>query len=188
MQIRICWRVQKTSDGRHSDLYLVVRAVGIEPTLLSEPDFESGASTSSTTPASGHLAMPRLVAYFQPSVEPSIRRLRRPSTDPRPHNPPQQPHCPEPGQRHRLTRQPRLQGRRECRCDLVRDQRDDPGFRQRRQRPAQGEGDVQRQRRPGPVRLYPERRRRRQPRASTPLAPTTSFPPPCTTPDRDVSS
>ncbi|MEA2756873.1 MAG: dipeptidyl-peptidase 4, partial [Aliidongia sp.] len=29
----------------------VVRAVGIEPTLLSEPDFESGASTSSTTPA-----------------------------------------------------------------------------------------------------------------------------------------
>ena len=30
----------------------VVRAVGIEPTLLAEPDFESGASTSSTTPAS----------------------------------------------------------------------------------------------------------------------------------------
>ena len=30
----------------------LVRAVGIEPTLLSEPDFESGASTSSTTPAS----------------------------------------------------------------------------------------------------------------------------------------
>ena len=29
----------------------VVRAVGIEPTLLSEPDFESGASTSFTTPA-----------------------------------------------------------------------------------------------------------------------------------------
>ncbi len=29
----------------------VVRVVGIEPTLLSEPDFESGASTSSTTPA-----------------------------------------------------------------------------------------------------------------------------------------
>jgi hypothetical protein len=29
----------------------MVRAVGIEPTLLSEPDFESGASTSSTTPA-----------------------------------------------------------------------------------------------------------------------------------------
>jgi hypothetical protein len=31
---------------------LLVRAVGIEPTLLAEPDFESGASTSSTTPAS----------------------------------------------------------------------------------------------------------------------------------------
>jgi hypothetical protein len=29
----------------------MVRAVGIEPTLLAEPDFESGASTSSTTPA-----------------------------------------------------------------------------------------------------------------------------------------
>ena len=35
----------------------LVRAVGIEPTLLSEPDFESGASTSSTTPATErHLA------------------------------------------------------------------------------------------------------------------------------------
>ncbi len=32
----------------------LVRAVGIEPTLLAEPDFESGASTSSTTPATGH--------------------------------------------------------------------------------------------------------------------------------------
>src|ERR1700712_2745948 len=31
----------------------MVRAVGIEPTLLAEPDFESGASTSSTTPAPG---------------------------------------------------------------------------------------------------------------------------------------
>jgi hypothetical protein len=30
----------------------MVRVVGIEPTLLSEPDFESGASTSFTTPAS----------------------------------------------------------------------------------------------------------------------------------------
>ncbi len=29
----------------------MVRAVGVEPTLLSEPDFESGASTSFTTPA-----------------------------------------------------------------------------------------------------------------------------------------
>ncbi|MDB5483571.1 MAG: hypothetical protein JWO83_4624 [Caulobacteraceae bacterium] len=30
---------------------LVVRAVGVEPTLLSEPDFESGASANSATPA-----------------------------------------------------------------------------------------------------------------------------------------
>ena len=30
---------------------MVVRVVGLEPTLLAEPDFESGASTSSTTPA-----------------------------------------------------------------------------------------------------------------------------------------
>jgi hypothetical protein len=29
----------------------VVRAVGLEPTLLSELDFESSASTNSTTPA-----------------------------------------------------------------------------------------------------------------------------------------
>lgn len=29
----------------------MVRVVGLEPTLLSEPDFESGASTSFTTPA-----------------------------------------------------------------------------------------------------------------------------------------
>src|SRR5690606_34780250 len=29
----------------------VVRVVGLEPTLLAEPDFESGASTNSTTPA-----------------------------------------------------------------------------------------------------------------------------------------
>jgi len=30
----------------------MVRVVGLEPTLLAERDFESGASTSSTTPAS----------------------------------------------------------------------------------------------------------------------------------------
>jgi len=29
----------------------MVRAVGLEPTLLSELDFESGASTNSTMPA-----------------------------------------------------------------------------------------------------------------------------------------
>jgi hypothetical protein len=34
----------------------MVRAVGIEPTLLAEQDFESCASTSSTTPA--HHARP----------------------------------------------------------------------------------------------------------------------------------
>jgi hypothetical protein len=29
----------------------MVRVVGLEPTLLAEPDFESGASTNFTTPA-----------------------------------------------------------------------------------------------------------------------------------------
>ena len=32
-------------------LAFLVRVVGLEPTLLAEPDFESGASTNSTTPA-----------------------------------------------------------------------------------------------------------------------------------------
>jgi hypothetical protein len=32
----------------------MVRAVGIEPTLLAERDFESRASTNSTTPALRH--------------------------------------------------------------------------------------------------------------------------------------
>ena len=39
-----------STPSNSGDLF-VVRAVGIEPTLLAEPDFESGASTSSTTPA-----------------------------------------------------------------------------------------------------------------------------------------
>ena len=39
------------SGVRRTDDSKMVRAVGIEPTLLSEPDFESGASTSSATPA-----------------------------------------------------------------------------------------------------------------------------------------
>ena len=30
---------------------MLVRVVGLEPTLLAEPNFESGASTNSTTPA-----------------------------------------------------------------------------------------------------------------------------------------
>lgn len=34
---------------------VVVRVVGLEPTLLAEPDFESGASTNSTTPARRYL-------------------------------------------------------------------------------------------------------------------------------------
>ena len=45
-------RVRFELFGRRFTLRLkVVRVVGIEPTLLSEPDFESGASTSSTTGA-----------------------------------------------------------------------------------------------------------------------------------------
>ena len=31
----------------------MVRVAGVEPALLAEPDFESGASTNSTTPACG---------------------------------------------------------------------------------------------------------------------------------------
>jgi hypothetical protein len=40
---------RRSPQNRHRGL--VVRAVGLEPTLLAEPDFESGASTSFTTPA-----------------------------------------------------------------------------------------------------------------------------------------
>ena len=39
------------NEGSASEESEMVRAVGIEPTLLAEPDFESGASTSFTTPA-----------------------------------------------------------------------------------------------------------------------------------------
>ena len=45
-----------TSEGPDVDglsLFVVVPPVGLEPTLLSEPDFESGASTNSTTGAAG---------------------------------------------------------------------------------------------------------------------------------------
>ncbi len=41
----------KVLETLQNDPGNLVRVVGIEPTLLSEPDFESGASTSSTTPA-----------------------------------------------------------------------------------------------------------------------------------------
>src|SRR5579859_962994 len=53
----------------------LVRAVGIEPTLLSEPDFESGASTSSTTPASEATVRSR-------PEQPSRSRLYRPEAQP----------------------------------------------------------------------------------------------------------
>lgn len=38
----------------------MVRAVGLEPTLLAEPDFESGASTNFTTPARRRPIRPNL--------------------------------------------------------------------------------------------------------------------------------
>ena len=44
----------------------MVRVVGVEPTLLAEPDFESGASTNSTTPA-------RLVEAFAITEFPAAR-------------------------------------------------------------------------------------------------------------------
>ena len=47
----------------------MVPPVGIEPTLLSEPDFESGASTNSTTGA------PRGVADLSKSARPVNRAL-----------------------------------------------------------------------------------------------------------------
>ena len=52
----------------------MVRAVGIEPTLLSEPDFESGASTSFTTPAC--MACPRQMAKSGASVQTKISRTQ----------------------------------------------------------------------------------------------------------------
>jgi hypothetical protein len=39
-----------------------VRVVGLEPTILAEPDFESGASTNFTTPARCVPPLRRLVA------------------------------------------------------------------------------------------------------------------------------
>ncbi len=60
--------------------YLVVPRVGIEPTLLSEPDFESGASTNFTTEAkhspdrAGNAS--RIIADLTP---PGNQGLRRPA-------------------------------------------------------------------------------------------------------------
>ena len=46
-------RVMEYSESSELTKCLVVPPVGIEPTRLAAPDFESGASTSSTTGASG---------------------------------------------------------------------------------------------------------------------------------------
>src|SRR5690349_20476042 len=42
---------RQTTRMYRTPVLWVVRAVGLEPTLLAEPDFESGASTNFTTPA-----------------------------------------------------------------------------------------------------------------------------------------
>jgi hypothetical protein len=52
----------------------MVRVVGVEPTLLSEPDFESGASTKSTTPAARDEAISATSDAVSPAL---IRRLER---------------------------------------------------------------------------------------------------------------
>ena len=53
----------------------LVRVVGIEPTLLAEPDFESGASTSSTTPAhSPPILADALCTYTAPRAKTEYRR------------------------------------------------------------------------------------------------------------------
>ncbi len=50
--------------SRNSLNYFLVPRVGIEPTLLSEPDFESGASTNFTTEAEQETESPagRIIA------------------------------------------------------------------------------------------------------------------------------
>lgn len=51
-------------------LFEMVRVVGLEPTLLSEPDFESGASTNSTTPAhSPPILADALCTYIAPRAK-----------------------------------------------------------------------------------------------------------------------
>src|SRR5690606_591914 len=47
----------------------VVPVVGLEPTLLAEPDFESGASTNSTTPARPGSRRRNLATAKPPSIE-----------------------------------------------------------------------------------------------------------------------
>ena len=62
----------------------VVRVVGLEPTLLAEPDFESGASTNSTTPARPIRAadrrrrsMPQMAAQSPAVTDPLIALCTR---------------------------------------------------------------------------------------------------------------
>ncbi len=45
---------------------IVVRVVGVEPTLLAKPDFEPGGSTNSTTLASSRLALSGHPGAFLP--------------------------------------------------------------------------------------------------------------------------
>ena len=63
------------SDRRFALRLKVVRVVGIEPTLLSEPDFESGASTSFTTPAhSPPILAGALCTYTAPRAKTEYRQ------------------------------------------------------------------------------------------------------------------
>ena len=59
--------MRKASDGLYAAL---VPRVGIEPTLLAEPDFESGASTNFTTEA-----LTEVYQNFTP--DPAQRSARR---------------------------------------------------------------------------------------------------------------
>src|SRR5690606_29291888 len=84
----------------------MVRVVGIEPTLLSEPDFESGASTSSTTPAHsppilagahGPILHVELGQYMQRTAPVNTRPF---CTSPRPFCTNARPSAPTPHHRH----------------------------------------------------------------------------------------
>ena len=50
---RVNRKNKKRDKSKKEDLSRCVPRVGIEPTLLAEPDFESGASTNSATEAKG---------------------------------------------------------------------------------------------------------------------------------------
>ena len=51
--VRVCRFSRPVPSTARPRFLLLVPRVGIEPTLLSEPDFESGASTNFTTEAGG---------------------------------------------------------------------------------------------------------------------------------------